>query len=186
MLVNVMRAVRYKGSPERGKASGSVPNTYNVTRQGAPVKGILLEMRTISVLDDVPARRSDQTTIAGHTADGTIQGSHQTYTKCQRSMTHPMHFGAYLYGGSVCISIGSPYTYVLSLFFIVCSRNVEGAGSGSRTRRDGAYLSVLRLRWWRALRRSLRSVQPRCSQGTPIPSLYLSSVSMGVVLLAPD
>ena len=74
----------------------------------------------------------------------------------------------------------------LCVFFIVCSRNVEGAGSGSRTRRDGAYLSVLRLRWWRALRRSLRSVQPPgCSQGTPIPSLYLSSVSMGVVLLAP-
>ena len=74
----------------------------------------------------------------------------------------------------------------LSLFFIVCSRNVEGAGGGSRTRRDGAYLSVLRLRWWRALRRSLRSVQPPgCSQGTPIPSLYLSCVSMGVVLQAP-
>ena len=30
----------------------------------------------------------------------------------------------------------------------------------------------------------MRSVHPRCSQGTPIPSLYLSSVSMGVVLLA--
>ena len=73
-------------------------------------------MRTISVLDDVPARRSDQTAQAGHTADRTIQGSHQTYTKCQRSMTHPMHFVACLYGGSVCISIGSPYTYVLSSF----------------------------------------------------------------------
>lgn len=92
MLVNVMRAVRYKGSPERGKASGSVPNTYNVTRHGAPVKGILLEMRTISVLDDVPAMRSDQTITAGHTADRTIQGSHQTYTKCQRPNTNPMHY----------------------------------------------------------------------------------------------
>lgn len=74
----------------------------------------------------------------------------------------------------------------LCVFFMLGSRNVEGAEGGSRTRRDGAYLSVLRLRWWRALRRSLRSVQPPgCSQGTPIPSLYLSCVSMGVVLQAP-
>ena len=139
-------------------------------------------MRTISVLDDVPARRSDQTAQAGHTADRTIQGSHQTYTKCQRSMTHPMHFVACLYGGSVCISIGSPYTYVLSLFFIVCSRKVKGAGGWNRTNRNGAYLSVLRLRWWRALRLSMRSVQsPDCSQGTPIPSLYLSRVPVGAV-----
>ena len=189
------------GSPERGKASGSVPNTYNVTRQGAPVKGILLEMRTISVLDDVPARRSDQTIIAEHTEDRTIQGSHQTYTKCQRSNTNPMHYAskvgsfhaatkahtkqAYHVISKIAANMGS--ILFISLFFIVCSRNVEGAGGGSRTRRDGAYLSVLRLRWWRALRRSLRSVQPPgCSQGTPIPSLYLSCVSMGVVLQAPD
>ena len=30
----------------------------------------------------------------------------------------------------------------------------------------------------------MQSVQPRCSQGTPIPSLFLSCVSMGVVLQA--
>ena len=67
-----MRAVRYKGSPEREARGVPSPNTYNVTRQGAPVKGILPEMRTIIVLDDVPAMGSDQTTIAGHTADRTI------------------------------------------------------------------------------------------------------------------
>ena len=73
----------------------------------------------------------------------------------------------------------------LCVFFIVCSRTVKGTEGGSRTHRDGAYLSVLRLRWWRALRRSLRSVQPPgCSQGAPTPSLFLSSVSIGVVLLA--
>ena len=138
-------------------------------------------MRTISVLDDVPARRSDQTAQAGHTANRTIQGSHQTYTKCQRSMTHPMHFVACLYGGSVCISIGSPYTYVLSLFFIVCSRKVKGAGGWNRTNRDGAYLSAdaTRISVTRGL--SMRSVHPRCSQGTPIPSLLLSRVPVGAV-----
>lgn len=138
-------------------------------------------MRTISVLDDVPARRSDQTAQAGHTANRTIQGSHQTYTKCQRSMTHPMHFVACLYGGSVCISIGSPYTYVLSLFFIVCSRKVKGAGGWNRTNRDGAYLSIDH--WLIAyIRLSMQSVQPPgCSQGTPIPSLLLSRVPVGAV-----
>ena len=148
-------------------------------------------MRTIIVLDDVAAMGSDQTTTAGHTEDGTIQGGHQTYTKCERSITHPMHFGAYLYRGK-CLSVFIPlaklcalYSLLLyGIFFIVCSRNVEGAEGGSRTHRDGAYLSVLRLRWWRALRRSMRSVQPRCSQGAPTPSLFLSSVSIGVVLLA--
>ena len=69
-------------------------------------------------------------------------------------------------------------------FLLLGSRKVRGTEGGSRTHRDGAYLSVLRLRWWRALRRSLRSVQPRCSQGAPTPSLFLSSVSIGVVLLA--
>ena len=69
-------------------------------------------------------------------------------------------------------------------FLLLGSRKVRGTEGGSRTHRDGAYLSVLRLRWWRALRRSLRSVQPRCSQGAPTPSLLLSSVSIGVVLLA--
>ena len=77
---------------------------------------------------------------------------------------------------------------ILSLsicFLLLCSRTVKGTEGGSRTRRDGAYLSVLRLLQGRALRRSMRSVQsPDCSQGTPIPSLLLSSVSMGVVLLA--
>ena len=80
------------------------------------------------------------------------------------------------------------HSSILSLsicFLLLCSRTVKGTEGGSRTHRDGAYLSVLRLRWWRALRRSLRSVQsPDCSQEAPTPSLFLSSVSIGVVLLA--
>ena len=68
----------------------------------------------------------------------------------------------------------------LYVFFSLGSRNVEGAGGGSRTRRDGSPFAHL-------LWQSVFSVQPPgCSQGTPTPSLYLSSVSIGVVLLAPD
>ena len=66
----------------------------------------------------------------------------------------------------------------LYVFFSLGSRTVKGTEGGNRTHRDGS--PIAHLLW-----QSVFSVQPPgCSQGTPIPSLFLSSVSIGVVLLA--
>ena len=85
---------------------------------------------------------------------------------------------AYHVRSRIAANMGS--ILLLYVFFIVCSRKVKGAGGWNRTNRDGAYLSIDH--WLIAyIRLSLRSVHPRCSQGTPIPSLLLSRVPVGAV-----